>query len=301
MRVDPAYRERLRACGLVTVGDVLSRVEGRVAAWSRTTDTLHVPSPDGGPGFYIKRHFYPTWSKRVRGMFRGTFFGMHRGQAEYSALESMRAVGVPAVRAVAWGARRSGHFLVACFLITEEVPDAQNLTTFAGAVQAGRVALSFERRRAMIYALAQQIALMHAAGCSHGNLFWRNILVRDGPDGRPEFFFIDAQPLRLWKRWNPVGGWWLRELAQVTVSAMPFTTRAERLRFVRQYLDGTRPSAELKAHFRQIEILADGWRKHEERRIRMNSRFDEWNRQLAEETRRASATAQATLNPGAAS
>jgi glucose/arabinose dehydrogenase len=24
---------------------------------------------------------------------------------------------------------------------------------------------------------------MHTGGCSHGNLFWRNLLVRQGPDG----------------------------------------------------------------------------------------------------------------------
>ena len=81
MRADPAYRERLRACGLDTVDKVLARVDGRVAAWSRTTDTLYVPGAGGTPGFYVKRHFFPNWIKRLRGTFRGTFFGMHRGQA----------------------------------------------------------------------------------------------------------------------------------------------------------------------------------------------------------------------------
>ncbi len=287
IRIDPAYRERLRACGLDSVGRVLARIEGRIAAWSRTTDSLFVPGLDGTPGFFVKRYRFPTWRKRLRGTFRGTFFGMHRGQAEYLALDALRSVGVPAVRPVAHGERRVGHFLAACFLITEEVPDAVNLTTLAVEVRDGRRQRSPAQREALLQALAGQLAYMHTAGCSHGNLFWRNILIRAGPDGTPELFFLDPQPLRSWERLTPVGAWWVRELAQVTVSAQPFTSRAERLRFFRHYLSVTRLTRTLKAQWHQIESLARTWRKHEDRRIRLNVLFEEWNRQLELEAQRA--------------
>ncbi|MCK4341145.1 MAG: hypothetical protein KAY37_05405 [Phycisphaerae bacterium] len=287
MRTDPAYRERLRAGGLDSVSKVLTRIDGRVAAWSRTTDTLFVPGADGTPGLYVKRHYFPSWVKRLRGTFRGTFFGRHRGQSEYLALNAMRAVGIPAVRAVAYGERRAGHFLTACFLITEEVPGARNLTTFAFEVATGRSTLSAAERHLWIRTLADQLAAMHATGVSHGNLFWRNLLVRGGPDGRPEFFFLDPQPLRAWERFGSGGNWWLRELAQLAVSALTFTSRSERLRFLRNYLGGARLTPEIKEQIRQIERLAQTWRRHEERRIRMNSLFEEWNRQLAREERRS--------------
>ena len=287
MRIDPAYRERLRACGLDSLEQVLARVEGRVAAWSRTTDTLYVVSPDGTPGFYLKRYFFPTWTKRLRSALRGTFFGMHRGQAEYRTLNTMRALGIPAVRPVAYGCRRIAHFLSACFLITEEVPDAPNLTAFALDVVAGRTSLPAGARRELLNALAEQLAAMHATGCSHGNLFWRNLLVRHGPDGRPEFFMLDAQPLRGWKRWGANGSWWLRELAQVAVSALPFTSRAERLRFVHRYRGDGPLTAALKDQLRHIERQAQAWRRHELRRIRMTHLFDEWNRRLEEECGRS--------------
>ncbi len=289
MRVDPAYHERLRACGLDTVGKVLARVEGRVAAWSRTTDTLHIPSPDGTPGFYLKRYFFHNWVKRLRGTLRGTFFGMHRGQAEYRTLNALRALGIPAVRPVAYGGRRVVHFLSACFLITEEVPEAPNLTAFALDVVAGRQSLAPDQRRALLDALAEQLAALHTAGCAHGNLFWRNLLVRHGPDGRPEFFFLDAQPLRSWRRLGRNGYWWLRDLAQVTVSALPFTTRTERLRFMHHYLGAGPLTPQLKDQLRQIERLAQNWRRHELRRVRMTHLFDEWNRQLLAESGRVPA------------
>jgi hypothetical protein len=297
MRIDPPYRDRLRACGLDTVTRVLSRVEGRIAAWSRTTDTLYVPSPDGTPGFYVKRYFFPSWVKRLRGTLRGTFFGMHRGHAEYRALNAMRALGISAVRPVAYGGQRVAHFLSACFLITEEVPDAPNLTAFALDVAAGRRRLTPAQRRTMLRTLAEQIAALHATGFSHGNLFWRNLLVRHGPDQQPEFFLLDAQPLRAWERLGANGHWWQRELAQMAVSAMPFTSRAERLRFLRHYLGGAPLTPQVKDQLRQVLLHARAWRKHELRRIRMTELFDDWNRQLLAELGGADAAGAKTLAP----
>ena len=96
--IDPAYRDELRACALDRVDSILARTAGRVAAWSRTTDTLYVSTDTDSPGFYVKRYYYPSWRKRLRGVLRGTFFGMHRGQAEARLLNEMRSLGLPAVR-----------------------------------------------------------------------------------------------------------------------------------------------------------------------------------------------------------
>lgn len=291
--MDRVYRERLRAVGLDTVGRVLERVEGRVAAWSRTTDTLHVPGPDGAPGFYVKRYSFPRWSNRIRGTFRGTFFGLHRGQAEYQALAQMRNAGVPAVRPVACGGRRVAHFLAACFLITEEVPQAVNLTTFAQQVQDGRRTLSRGQRHELIMTLARAVARMHAGGISHGNLFWRNILLRDGIDGSPEFYFLDARPLHAWERFGSRGNWWLTELAQVTVSALPFTAPADRLRFILAYANTRQLNDEGKAQVRQIMAMTQAWMRHERRRIHMNRLFEKWNAALDDEIARGTALLEA--------
>lgn len=282
IRIDPAYADALRACGLDRVEAILARTDGRVAAWSRTTDTLYVPHPAGRPGFYLKRYFYPRWKNRVRGALRGTFFGRHRGLAEFHALNGMRAMGIPTVRPVATGARRCGHFVTACFVITEEVPESVNLTSFARDVAAGRRALTPRQRRALIDRLAAEVAELHAVGREHGQLFWRNILVRHGPHGDPEFFFLDAQPRPL-RRLSRGGRWWLRELAALQVSAAPFVTRGEQVRFLRRYHGAARLDPELKASARQIVATAEAWRRHEAQRIKMNDLFDEWNRQLAAE------------------
>lgn len=280
--IDPPYRDALAAGGLDKVGRVLDQLKGRVAAWSRTTITLHVPGHDGGPGFYLKRYRYPRWRHRVRGAFRGTFFGLHRGRAEFRLLNQMRTLGIAAVRPVSYGSRRRAHFVESCFLITEEVPDAVNLTTFAADVKNGRRWLPPAQRRRMARRLAERIAHMHNTGFSHGQLYWRNVLVRFGPQTEPEYFFLDARP-RHGRRWlRRHRNWWLVELAQAAASALPFTTRTDRLRFMQAYYRTRQIDADAKVGLRYVEQLAHRWRSHETQRIRMNDRFETWNRRLAQ-------------------
>lgn len=281
IRIDPAYRELLRGVDLHRVASVLELTAGRVSAWSRSTDTLRVPCADPDrPAFYLKRYYYSAWSKRMRGTFRGTFFGSHRGRAEFRLLSDMRSLGLPAVRPVAYGSRRGGHFIEACFLITEEAPGARNLTTFACDVEAGRVRLTAGQRDLIVRRLARQIAEMHAACFSHGQLFWRNVLIRFNPIGEPEFFFLDARPRRGGRKLSSAGRWWVRELAHSLASALPFTTQSERLRFLHEYYGARQLTPDIKSQIREIDRMARRWKDHERQRIKMNDLFEEWNRQL---------------------
>lgn len=282
LRIDPAYRARLRAARLDNVDAILARTDDAIVAWSRTTDSIYVPAPDGGVGYYVKRYYYPTWRHRLRGLFRGTFFGLHRGKAEARALSQMRSAGVPAVRPIAHGTRRVGRFLSACFLITEETPEAPNLTTFAQHLATGKVRLTTAARRLAAQQLAGQVRAMHAAGVAHGRLFWRNILIRRGAADGFDFFFLDAILPRQFERLGRGRQWWLWELAKLATSAEPFTTRTERLRFLRNYLGRPRLDVDARLVAREIARLVPEWRPHETQRIRMNARFERWRERLSE-------------------
>jgi hypothetical protein len=302
MWIDPAYRPALAALHLDSVEGVLQCAAGSVAAWSRTTDTVRIDSSDVGVGFYLKRYLYPRWTNRARGAFRGTFFGRHRAQAEARLLRQMAALGLSAVRPVAYGCRRRAHFVTASFLITEEVPGARNLTAAARDVQQGRLTVTPAQRRQMLLSLAHQIAHMHEQRFAHGQVFWRNLLVRFGPCGDAEFFFLDARPRRGRRMFHGGGRWWMEELAQLDVSAAPFTSRTERLLFCREYFEYRRLTPELKSRLREIERLARRWTRHEQQRIRMNDQFEAWSRAVDRESRadsQAAAAGAANLAPGA--
>lgn len=286
LRIDPAFRGRLRAYQLDSVSKLLAQTEGRVAAWSRTTETLHIPSRDHLPGFYLKRYYFPQWSKRFRAALRGTFFGLHRGHAEYLALAALRWRGVAAIRPVAYGCRLVAGFVSVSVLITEETPEARNMTSVA---QDGASPLvqSVAARRSATRSLAALVSAMHAADVSHGNLFWRNILHRCTPAGDSEYFLLDAQLAPPLRGFFGAQDWWRGELAQLLVSAMAFTTRSDRLRFARVYFNARRLNAEIKAHVRACTALAETMRLHEERRVRLNACFDGWRARLAEESQTA--------------
>lgn len=281
IKIDPAYRERLEQVGLAGVPDILARLGERVAAWSRTTDTVYVRGPAGQPGFYLKRYLYPRWRKRLRGALRGTVVGTHRGLAEYRALQTMRRLGVPAIRPVAYGTRRIGPFLKACFLITEEAPESVNLTTFARQIASGDASVGYSRRTALCRALAGQVARMHAAGFVHGKLFWRNILVREPVGGEPELFFLDARPPRRLERIGASRQLRREDLSHLAASALPFTTRTDRLRFMRVYAGGKVRARDLRRDIEVILRRASRFRRHEAQRIKMNDLFDLWNARLA--------------------
>ena len=53
--------------------------------------------------------------------------GKSRARFEYDVLAEMRRRGISAVRPIAFGERRSGGFLKACFLMTEGVTGAPSL------------------------------------------------------------------------------------------------------------------------------------------------------------------------------
>jgi hypothetical protein len=297
LKIDPAYRERLEQVGLSSVPSILARLGERVAAWSRTTDTVYVRGPAGQPGFYLKRYLYPRWRKRLRGALRGTLLGKHRGLAEFRALQTMRRLGVPAIRPVAYGSRHVGPFLTACFLITEEAPDSVNRTTVARQATPGPSPLSYHRRAALCRALAGQVARMHAAGFVHGKLFWRNILVREPPGGEPELFFLDARPPRRVERIGATRQLRREDLSHLAASALPFTTRTDRLRFMRAHAGGKVRARELHKELDAILRRAARFDRHEAQRIKMNDLFDLWNVRLArsETPATADAAAAATL------
>lgn len=281
--IDPAFRETLRSIGLCDVAAALERTDGVVIAWSRTTATLHFPGAGTQPGFFVKRYLYPFWKHRFRSLLRGTFLGRHRAQVESGLLTAMRLRGVPAVRPVACGARRRGHFVTASILITEETPGACNLTCFACDLKDGRRQLAPRERQAAARKLAREVAILHDSGFAHGQLFWRNILVRSNPAEGHDFFFLDPRPLRT-KQYTYRGARMTRdELAQLMVSSMAFTTRSERLRFLRNYLGEKRLTPGGKALAREVALLHSRWLRHEQQRIRMSRVFDTWRRLLMEE------------------
>ena len=193
-------------------------------------------------------------------------------------------MGIAVTPPIAHGARRIGHFVSACFLITEEVPNARNLTTFARDVAcrpAASVALAAagDDRRPGPTGRQDARGRLLARAVVSGGISWCASATTD----RRSSSCSTRSRFRAGAGWvpRPPGGG--ASSPTWTVSALPFTTRAERLRFLRRYLRCGRLTPENKSHARTIDALSQRWQRHETQRVKMNDLFEEWNRQLARE------------------
>ncbi len=277
IRIDPAFRERLRRAGLDTVDRVLKCLGDQIVAWSRSTDTIRVELPaDGGGAVFIKRYHFLRWGQRIKAMLRGAFFGRSRARSEFERIRDLRARGAPMVRPVAWGERRILHFVRSSFLVTEAVPGAVPLSALARQDAGDPGAnMPVRQRRRCVEALGRCIADLHRRGLSHGALFWRNVLVRRDGD---EFDFVLLDPpgrrhLSLRKAEERRADGIADDLAAIAALAPELCSRTDMLRFFTAYL-GTRRLAE--AHRRQAREILTRARPlvdHERYRLKMDRIF----------------------------
>lgn len=175
----------LRELGLSSADGLMNFRPAGVAALSNSSDTFRVDcddsvTTDAPRQIFVKRYRYRGWGPRLRGFFRGTFFGKSRARLEFDLLNEMRRRGVPSVVPITFVEDRRGGFLRSAALITQGQPNAEPLPDYFSNQYGGWDA---SQRQAFSEALAKAIAGLHAAGVQHGGLFWRNILVTEIKDG----------------------------------------------------------------------------------------------------------------------
>jgi len=273
--IDKPFREHLKQAGLDSVPAVLNCVGHRLAAWSRTSDTIRFDLPDRSTSVYIKRYHYPRWKQRLRGAFRSTFFKASRARSEFRALRLMRQLGIQAVRPIAYGERRILHFVRSCFLMTEGVPDAVPLSTFIKTFSSHRsTAASRSIRLEILTSLARQVRHMHDAGFVHRDLFWRNVLIRILPGDRFEFYFLDASVGKrirmLHRRQDSIG----RDIAAMGVRAPRFCSKADQMRYLLTYLGTNQLRPQDRRWLRRVQARSDMLREGELQRLERASVFD---------------------------
>jgi tRNA A-37 threonylcarbamoyl transferase component Bud32 len=208
-------------------------------------------------------------------MFRGTFFKASRARSEYRALRLMRRLGIQAVRPVAFGERRRGHFLHSCFLITEAVPGAMALSSFIRTFSHHRESpQEIRARRDILTSLARQIRHMHQVGFMHRDLFWRNVLIRILPENRFEFYFLDAsvgKRIRIaQRRQESIVG----DIATMAALAPDFCPKTDQLRFLLEYLNRPRLNDADRRWIQQVQTQSDLIRDTEMQRLDRGLVFD---------------------------
>jgi len=171
-----------------------------------------------------------------------------KARREFRSYESMRRLGVQCAVPVACGEERDrlGR-LRRAFIVTVAIPNAVPLTEFVDTHCNGNG--SRELRETLIRELAQQTRRAHSGGFIHSDLWVRNVLINWDEPGRPGVWLIDSPRGGLWRLWRPMGS--MLDLASLNKGAVNLCSRAERMRFLREYL-GENANGKVKRLARRV-------------------------------------------------
>jgi len=186
--------------------------------------------------FYKQYEYQPaSWS----------FLGRaSKAQREYRNYAVFRALDVACPDAIAIGEERDGlGRLRRAFIITRAIPDALTLPMFVeqqktAGIQSGG---SGGHRQSVRPILRRQLAAftrrIHDARFFHHDLHWRNVLVTGIQSDAPKLWWIDCPrgAFGRWARWRDHRRQ-IKDLACLDKAASKYSSRAERVAFIRDYL-----------------------------------------------------------------
>lgn len=200
----------------------------------------------GGKIFYVK-----LYRRAGKGLRR--WIGRSRLRGERENLEHFAKWGIPCAKVVAVGEAKRGPFFRRGALITEEIPDTEDLLHLA------RTNDPRLKNRAWVATVSSQLAqaarVIHGHRFAHGDFKWRNLLVTRG--ATPQIYLIDC----------PAGNFWIppflqyrknKDIACLDKVARKVLTRTQRLRFYLDYLEVKKLNPPCRKNLLRILTFFDG-------------------------------------------
>ena len=177
------------------------------------------------------------------------YIGRSRVRAEWENLLYFQKHGIPTARLVAFGERRASLFRREGMLVTEEVPGAIDLLSLMTGADAKRTLGNRSWTDALVSGLAGTVSLLHANNFFHGDLKWRNILVRK--DQPSKVFLIDCPMGRKLPGFLRERGI-VKDLACLDKVAKYSLSRTKRMAFYHKYTGKMRLDDNDKRRIRRI-------------------------------------------------
>lgn len=229
----PEWHATLVASGLEGYSDFLECATGEVVARTGTSETRRVVLERGPRPLhaYLKQYRYAgaRWRHRFR---------RHKGEIEARNYRLMRErAQVPVPDVVAIGSRRAGLRLLDAFILTQEIERTSSLEAW-WTRRFPTPGVPHPLRRELENEVLELVVRMHRVHFYHVDLQWRNLLIRETPNG-PRLYVLDSSRGGLrrlpWIRWHAR----MRDLSSLEKTARRFLSRADRVRFVHDYVRRT--------------------------------------------------------------
>jgi tRNA A-37 threonylcarbamoyl transferase component Bud32 len=208
------------------------RLPGLAAVRSSPEAVVHVGDvASDGRRYYFKRFLMRSAADRVKHLVRRS-----RARRAWLGGARMAEQGLHVPPVVCVVEERVYGVVRGSGLVTEAVPGALPLDALlAGGVDGG--GLAWQDRRALLGALAREVARLHAAGLVHGDMRHGNILcvcdaTRGAGEGAVCFHWLDNERTRACARRHERA----RNLVQLNMLAPGVVSRTDRLRFWQAYV-----------------------------------------------------------------
>ncbi len=235
----------LRRLGLDTVEGALRFCAGEKVREAGPRCTRRVETRHGI--WYLKTHHGLPLRRRIALSVAGAASPARR---EWDNLGALRRAGFDVAEAVAVGeAAAALGASPRSFLVMREVPGPSLATLLREGFPEVHQQSAARTRRRVLRDLAGLVRRFHANGFYHRDLYLAHFLVAEDPRwGRP--YLIDVE--RVEQGFPPRRRWLVKDLAALHTSAPAAVSRADRLRFLLEYLCKSRLDPLVRRWIREI-------------------------------------------------
>jgi tRNA A-37 threonylcarbamoyl transferase component Bud32 len=170
----------------------------------------------------VKEFRYPDWIDRIKENFRNP-----KGRKAWIAGNGLKIRGVASPGVMAYAEKRNGFEIREGFLVMEAFENGEEMDRYLF-----REGQNVQRKRVFVTALARWLSGLHAKEIFHRDMKACNIYVSEEGEGW-SFQLLDLEDIRLDRRVK--GTDVFRTLLQLNTSIPKEITRADRMRFFREY------------------------------------------------------------------
>lgn len=249
LMVHPDYRKTLVDNGLCDLGVLLetpgdNRLDKRGLAPWRQRLVLALDTSNGKQKCYLKRFTQPPLRQRLMNLLAGF---ASTAEVEFHWIQQLTKLGIAAPQVVACGSRRNRFREGASLLLTAEL-HGESLEKW---LPHRAASLGRNMKRRLSQSLAALVAKLHNAGLVHRDLYMSHIFIAVNAENDITLSLLDLQRVLRprWRRWR----WIVKDLAALNYSTpVSAATNADRVRWLKSYLDKRSVSANQKALIRAV-------------------------------------------------
>lgn len=249
LMIHPDYLKTLASNGLCDMGVLLetpgdNRLDKRGLASWRQRLVLTLNTANGTQKCYLKRFTQPPLRQQFINLLAG--FGS-TAEVEFHWIQQLTRLGIATPQVVACGSRRNGFREVASLLLTAEL-HGESLEKW---LPRRAASLGRNMKRSLSQSLAALVARLHNAGLVHRDLYMSHIFIAAKGENDINLSLLDLQRVARprWRRWRRI----VKDLAAMNYSTpLSVATNADRVRWLKLYLDMRNVSAHQKALIRAV-------------------------------------------------